>query len=322
MSSQRSRAPRGGSRPGGHDSGEEAALWARIQDDLQKTAKLESRAREVGQQIIDMELGFKAKEPDKPSVQEIDALSALYRENVRISETLNSLLKGEDSPMQKLQLLNALVKHNEETLEASLGRGTSSRESRNNGMELDGPADSPVPSPAEHKPIRKLGSSRTSSLPPKDKDGSVKPEQSDHSEAPIGKTKVTFALGADVAFKPKIQGQTEEHDWIQGIVVKVIGEGKSRRYDVQDPYPDEITKKPGQIYRSSASSMVPIPPVGAPLPDYEVGKHVLALYPETTTFYRAEVKAMKGDKVELLFEDEEMGKIQQQDRRFVLDYKG
>lgn len=64
MSSQRSRAPRGGSRPGGHDSGEEAALWARIQDDFQQTAKLEGRAREVGQQIIDMEHSFKAKEPD------------------------------------------------------------------------------------------------------------------------------------------------------------------------------------------------------------------------------------------------------------------
>ena len=70
--------------------------------------------------------------------------------------------------------------------------------------------------------------------------------------------------------------------------------------------------------------MVKIPPVGTPLNDYEVGKRVLALYPETTTFYRADVKAMLdgGAKVQLLFEDEAAGALKIVDRRFVLDHKG
>jgi SAGA-associated factor 29 len=70
--------------------------------------------------------------------------------------------------------------------------------------------------------------------------------------------------------------------------------------------------------------MVPIPPLGASLGDYEVGKYVLALYPDTTTFYRAVVKAMaeNGTKVRLLFEGEEEGDFKLVDRRLVLDHKG
>jgi SAGA-associated factor 29 len=70
--------------------------------------------------------------------------------------------------------------------------------------------------------------------------------------------------------------------------------------------------------------MVPIPAEGTPLEDYEVGKRVLALYPDTTTFYRAEVKAMleDGARVQLLFEDEAAGALKIVERRLVLDHKG
>jgi hypothetical protein len=44
-----------------------------------------------------------------------------------------------------------------------------------------------------------------------------------------------------------------------------------------------------------------------------------ALYPETTTFYRADVKGMLDDgaKVQLLFEEENAGALKIVDRRFV-----
>lgn len=256
----------------------------------------------------------------EPSIEDLDALSALYRENVRIAENSKSLLEAEDT-LTKVSLLQAMVSHTEENLEASTTRLSASRDSRSN-MEFDGPSDSPVPSPAENKHVRKVGTGRMSSQPPREKEA-TKDEPEEKESSSTGRTKVTFALGAEVAFKPKIPGQTEEHDWIQGIVVKVIGEGKSRRYDVQDPFPDDATRQ-GETYRSSASSMVKIPPVGTPLADYEVGKRVLALYPETTTFYRADVKAMLdgGSKVQLLFEDEAAGALKIVDRRFVLDHKG
>jgi SAGA-associated factor 29 len=139
---------------------------------------------------------------------------------------------------------------------------------------------------------------------------------------PSSNSEITFAVGARVAFKPKIQNQLEEHEWIQGMVVDVIGEGKSRRYDVLDPFPDDPSRL-GVAYRLPASSMIPISPTGAPSGPYEVGTQVLALFPESTAFYPAEVKdALKnGSKVMLLFEGDIPDALRVVDRRFVLDYR-
>lgn len=234
---------------------------------------------------------------------------------MKITEDEKVILQQGD-PMGKLEILKGLVSHNEQEASA---RVSNSRDSHRSVMDIDGAVDSPGPSPADNKHVRKLGVGRPSSQPPRDKEKDAS-ETSEPSNNP-SRTKITFALGAEVAFKPKAQNN-EEHDWIQGIVVKVIGEGKSRRYDVQDPFPDDSSRT--VIHRSSASSMVPIPPLGSPLGPYEIGKQVLALYPETTTFYRAEVKSMleNGSKVQLLFEDEAQGALKVVDRRFVLDHKG
>lgn len=253
-------------------------------------------------------------------------MDALYRENVRLSETMKTLvgsMEG-DGVYQKAGILKAMQQHNEEAVEAASGRTALSH--TRSGVDLDGPADSPGP-PVENKRVRKLGEGRTSSQPPKEKEASVKQEASEAPEPSTSKTKVTFAIGAEVAFKRKNtveRASDSQYDWIQGIVVKVIGDGKSRRYDVQDPFPDDVNKGAGEIYRSSASSMVPVPPLGSHLADYEEGRRVLALYPTTSTFYSAEVKKTidGGAKVELLFDEEDSGEPRSMDRRFVLDYKG
>ena len=72
-------------------------------------------------------------------------------------------------------------------------------------------------------------------------------------------------------------------------VTSVIGEGKQRRYEIIDADPDT----PAQPFRASISHMVAIPPANAnpALPDLKTGRQVLALYPTTTTFYKAEVVA-------------------------------
>jgi SAGA-associated factor 29 len=74
-------------------------------------------------------------------------------------------------------------------------------------------------------------------------------------------------------------------------VTNVIGEGKQRRYEIIDADPDPPT--PSQPYRASVNHLVPIPPPSSntTLPDLSKGKNVLALYPGTTTFYKAEVVA-------------------------------
>ena len=83
--------------------------------------------------------------------------------------------------------------------------------------------------------------------------------------------------------------------------------------------------------------MTPIPPVGASLPDLQSKRSVLALYPNTTTFYKAEVVPRKkageaGSEdigtpdgyVRLKFEgEEEFDKEQEVERRYVLtDWTG
>ncbi|KAH8601738.1 SGF29 tudor-like domain-containing protein [Bisporella sp. PMI_857] len=318
-SASRNRAARGNAqRPDQSSNAELLNIWENIQDKLNEINKITQQEKENSQELIKAEITLAEKRTSgsEPSPSELDVHSALFRAGISYAEKKKNLA-AEATEWSKVLL--EMQKAVEEAQGVTASRTSVARESRGALDSYDGPTDSPGPSAADNKHVRKITAGRTSSQPPRDRD-----EKEEKESSNSGRTKILFQLGAEVAFKPKIPGQTKEHDWIQGIVTKVIGEGKSRRYDVQDPFPDEVTGKQGESYRSSASSMVTIPPVGTPLQDYEVGKRVLALYPETTTFYRADVKAMLegGSKVQLLFEDEPAGALKIVDRRFVLDHKG
>ncbi|KAG9228430.1 SGF29 tudor-like domain-containing protein [Amylocarpus encephaloides] len=328
MSAPGRRGPRGGARGGVNDAGEELAIFREIRAGIETLNQNERRAEELIKQIFAKESQIKEAQDAgvKPSLEDIDALSAMYRQQVKIAEDQKALLSrdGQIGLLQNMDILRALVANNEESQEA---RGSTSRDSYSRSVDhFDGPSDSPGPSPAENRHQRKLGgAARTSSQPPRSNidiiiraDGPSEP--SERSGGKESKPKIVYAVGDEVAFKRK---SGEELDWIQGIVTRVIGEGKSRRYEVRDPYPDDPTME--TIYKSSASQMVPIPPPNAKLEDYEVGKRVLALYPSTSTFYRADVKRMVegGKEVLLLFEEELEGQQEKQvDRRLVLDHKG
>ncbi|KAG5971425.1 hypothetical protein E4U58_007572 [Claviceps cyperi] len=136
------------------------------------------------------------------------------------------------------------------------------------------------------------------------------------------KSRIVFAKGDSVAFRPKVGGEGVS-DWILGEVLQVLGEGKSRRYKVLDIEPDDQSKQ--KEYRTSASSMIPITPESQAggLKAWEAGQVVLALYPNTTTFYKAEVYSMDGQgRVDLKFEGEnDSTTTQQVERRFVIEYR-
>lgn len=89
------------------------------------------------------------------------------------------------------------------------------------------------------------------------------------------------------------------------------------RYEVQDPEPDE-NGAPGQVYKTTATALIAIPSPDAALPEFPPGKAVLARYPETTTFYRAEVTSCKKEVYKLRFEDDQNQEMEV-GRRFVLD---
>ena len=89
-------------------------------------------------------------------------------------------------------------------------------------------------------------------------------------------------------------------------------------YEVQDPEPDE-NGAPGQVYKANTTALIAIPAADAPLPEHTIGKSVLARYPETTTFYRAEVTKITKDTCKLKFEDDQNQELEV-DRRYVLDF--
>lgn len=334
MSSQRSRLGRSNARGGSQDISAQAIWNDFYRDHLEGLKESETKAKQLGERIIELETRLK-RDKDSGigkstflydwfrslrcyignSLADLDTLSNLYREQVKISEDLQAKIRNEGMATTLQMMID--MKKQEEQAAAEKSRTSSSRPS---AMEFDGPSDSPVPSPADNRQIKKLGTSRTGSQPPNRPEGTPS-EASERTSKP----KIVYAQNEEVAFKRKTAAKPEEQDWILGKVSRVIGEGKSRRYEVEDPFPDTNTGSTGPVmYKSSASQMVPIPPEGAPLEDYEIGKRVLALYPDTTTFYRAEVKAMLdgGANVQLLFEDEAAGELKVVTRRLVLDHKG
>jgi RNA recognition motif-containing protein len=143
------------------------------------------------------------------------------------------------------------------------------------------------------------------------------------TENPATVSRVIFSQDQDVAFKPKPPTPDYAAEWYLGRVTRVVGEGKSLRYNVRDEDPD-VPPPDRKEYRMSAKAMIPISPPSAELPQLPKGKTVLALYPDTTTFYRAEViglDAITGN-VGLRFEGEEQSGTQQfVERRFVMDYR-
>jgi SAGA-associated factor 29 len=90
-------------------------------------------------------------------------------------------------------------------------------------------------------------------------------------------------------------------------------------YDVQDPEPDDAGRQ--DLHKAVATDLIPIPKSGSHLPTFGVGKHVLARYPDTTTFYPAEVMSFRKDTYNLKFEGEEDDKEMEVDKRFVLDLR-
>ncbi|KAF4555953.1 SAGA-associated factor 29-like protein [Elsinoe fawcettii] len=133
--------------------------------------------------------------------------------------------------------------------------------------------------------------------------------------------------GAMVFYRNK--NRAAEGEGILCRVTSVIGEGKQRRYEIQDADPDPQPGT-GEIpapYRASVSHLYAIPASNA-LPDLAKGRNVLAQYPDTTTFYKAEVstpwraKDLSGEKgtyVRLRFEGEmEEAKEMEVERRFVV----
>ncbi|KAI1842102.1 hypothetical protein JX266_011753 [Neoarthrinium moseri] len=333
MSSQRNRGQRGANRNSDASGyGEEYALWQSIQSQLNSFLQSFNDASENVLGIRDQEHQMAEKRDAGGNLlPDFSQLDTLLRTGVKLNEDANATVR---ELLEKTKVLRAIQKAKEETNDQSLSRSATQRSKESvassSVYDFDGAGDSPVPSP-NPRAARGVGSSSGSkgdrdrdSVPPRldrstpsAKAGSVEPAG---PAASIARSKVIFAKGDEVAFKPKPQNN-EQTDWILGIVQDVRGEGKSRRYRVLDADVDEAGNQ--KDFRTSASSMIAIPKEGTPLPPLDTGKTVLALYPNTTTFYKAEVMGMDEGRVNLKFEGEESSNTMQAvGRRHVVEYRG
>ena len=88
------------------------------------------------------------------------------------------------------------------------------------------------------------------------------------------------------------------------------------QYDVRDPEDDPSGKQ--NIRKASAKELVLIPAASVGLAQFERGAKVFAKYPETDTFYNADVRGVQKSSYTLIFEGEEDNKEMSVDKRFVL----
>lgn len=138
-------------------------------------------------------------------------------------------------------------------------------------------------------------------------------------------TQPIFTIGSEVVYRQKAKSQTSSDDG-EGITCKVKeiiepAQGKLRRYKIQDAEPDE--GETPAIITATPNSLVAIPTSSVGLPALAKGRQVLAKYPNTSTFYRAEVVGTgKKEMCKLRFDGEDQpGTEKEVERRYVLDTK-
>ncbi|KIM65922.1 hypothetical protein SCLCIDRAFT_111946 [Scleroderma citrinum Foug A] len=115
--------------------------------------------------------------------------------------------------------------------------------------------------------------------------------------------------GRKVAFHPPAgkaadgsNADGDENTWILAVITKCINQDKNR-YEVQDVEPQE-DGQPGQCYNTTLRAIIPLPDPEAPpnsaahpsaYQEFPAGSIVMALYPDTSCFYRAEVIAIPSE---------------------------
>ncbi|KAF2181975.1 hypothetical protein K469DRAFT_670424 [Zopfia rhizophila CBS 207.26] len=286
---------------------EERTLWSQIRSDARRVDQLMAQSNAISKNIVDLTEQQNAAEArgESPSTA-IDAeLEKSLRENIRLTEEIQNLIESDSGNdiLKSLEILAALRDAHEPdpiptSRAASVGKSQRDRQTKRKHTEtLDDrdsiAADSPGggPSPkvmisTKDRFMAKAGS-RASSVPAA-RESSVKAEDAEGTEQV--KEKHRLHVNTEVLYRNN-KARTVEGEGILCRVTSVIGEGKQRRYEIIDADPDPPT--PAQPYRASVNHLVAIPPPATnfTLPDLSARKNVLALYPGTTTFYKAEVVA-------------------------------
>lgn len=352
------------------DADEERRLWKEIKDKAHDIDKMLARSNDIGHEILKAEIQqAELLDANKPSDGALDEkLEKLYRENLKLCEEVQHIISGTSSDMNVLDSINILaglreassaeqasaaaapLSQTQRTASGKLSRDRPKKSSGSKGSssaavtEADEAEISAAPSPRialgqANRLTAKDKSSRAGSIPAT-RETSVKIEDGVESVASVDSApssrdaarptnRVTFKAGETVFYRHK--DKTLEGEGILCRVTAVIGEGKQRRYEIQD-VDTESTAAGGKApvnssstsFRASIASLMQIPEQNERLPDVGKGRQVLALYPETTTFYRGEVsanwRAKEGEQAVRVRFEGELDNVESQlvERRFVL----
>ncbi|QIW95951.1 hypothetical protein AMS68_001469 [Peltaster fructicola] len=349
------------------DADEERRLWKEIKERGSRVDEMVTRSNAIGNEILDVETQQAALlDAGKLSDMSLnEKLENLYRENLKLCDEVQQILEGAAGEANLLDSINILAG----LREASVGeqaaapvttpRVVSGKRDRpkkgvtkvSTATPVDDAIDelSAAPSPrVAGTRLTKEKSSRAGSIPAT-REASVKIEDGAESIASsidtipaAGKlglaARIAYKTGDLVLYKHRDRGS--EGEGILCRVTAVIGEGKQRRYEIQDVDTDPSSNPTpgpggkalpvtasGSSFRASINSLMQIPESNDKLLDLPKGKQVLALYPDTTTFYRGEVtapwKAKDGtDSVQVKFEGEQENiESQPVERKYVLPEK-
>ncbi|KAF2838321.1 hypothetical protein M501DRAFT_1005197 [Patellaria atrata CBS 101060] len=340
----RNRGPRSGQVK--DDANEERNLWNQLRQDAKKVDTLVAKSDEIMMKVEQLDREQEEHKArygsDNPDID--DQLEKLHRDNVRLCSQIEELTTGESdtqlSITSSLELLAALRESSEADV-ASRTASSGSKPSRNPKRKSEATsvqddresivADSPgVPSPkvAVSKDVSRLmgkTSSRAGSVPAT-REASVKAEERDGD----GKTSLPrLPIGTEVFYRNK--KSSPEGEGMLYIVTSILdppsnpsstAPPKPRRYEIKDA--DAESTNPGPI-KAYPRDIIQIPQSNANLPDIAGvaghGKRVLALYPDTTTFYKAELIGGNPSEgyVKLRFEGEENDVVDKEvERRYVL----
>lgn len=317
--SQRNRSGRGSARnTGGQSHGEEVQIWDSCKSQLSEIITGINAENDALAKLVEMDKKAGAMDADEVPNDSLKQMDDLCRTGLKYSDANVASLR---SVVEQLKILRAVVVAKEQNDAASAGPGKrAARDTAASSLyDFDTAGDSPVPSPIGNTTRKQSERNKDrDSMPPKAE--SVEPQAQGSSAT---KTKTVFAKGDAVAFKPKPSAGDGQPDWIMGEVAQVLGDSKNRRYKVLDIEPEDQSKQ--KEYRLQPIQMIAITPEdkAASLPDWEPGQVVLALYPQTTTFYQAEVDSSTADgKVKLKFDGEnDAMMLQQVERRFVIEFR-
>ncbi|KAH8104552.1 SGF29 tudor-like domain-containing protein [Cristinia sonorae] len=233
-----------------------------------------------------------------------ESLKSMHKKLVaglsEIKTTAERDAKVMDEAIERLDVLIALRKASEVIPQEK-------RQKRPRGHSPVGTATPPTPA------LNPVPRGMSITLPPR---GSVGPQPIPFSREPKARREalapqLPLQEGRKVAFHPpnNTSGKTDggagngkDEEWILAVVIKSINQDKNR-YEVQDPEPQE-DGSPGQTYNTTLRAIIPLPDPNAhpdspehlnAYPVFTAGSTVMALYPDTSCFYRAEVIASPRD---------------------------